>query len=91
MLSPDTTIVGLATNVLEMRFKVKISILLLTLVLDSRETYSCSCKFEFRLCNSYTMGCPPVRGDNLRALASGLSDVQVDNPWYNYFIPPTLV
>ena len=33
--------------------------------------------------NSYTMGCPPVRGDNPRALASGLSYVQVDNPWYN--------
>ena len=33
----------------------------------------------FRLvCNSYTMGCPPVRGDNPRALASGLSYVQVD-------------
>ena len=29
--------------------------------------------------NSYTMGCPPVRGDNPRALASGLSYVQVDN------------
>ena len=28
--------------------------------------------------NGYTMGCPPVRGDNLRALASGLSYVQVD-------------
>ena len=41
--------------------------------------------------NSYTMGCPPVRGDNPRALASGLSYVQVDNPWYNYFIPPTLL
>ena len=25
----------------------------------------------------YTMGCPPVRGDNPRALASGLSFVQV--------------
>ena len=37
---------------------------------------------------SYTMGCPPVRGDNPRALASGLSYVQVDK-WYNYFIPPT--
>ena len=35
--------------------------------------------------NSYTMGCPPVRGDNPRALASGLSDVQMDNPWYNYY------
>ena len=29
------------------------------------------------LCSSYTMGCPPVRGDNPRALASGLSYVQV--------------
>ena len=28
--------------------------------------------------NSYPMGCPPVRGDNPRALASGLSYVQVD-------------
>ena len=31
-----------------------------------------------KLCNSYTMGCLPVRGDNPRALASGLSCVQVD-------------
>ena len=30
------------------------------------------------ICNSYTMGCPSVRGDNPRALASGLSYVQVD-------------
>ena len=28
--------------------------------------------------NSYTMGCPPVLEDNPRALASGLSYVQVD-------------
>ena len=28
---------------------------------------------------SYSMGCPPVRGDTPRALASGLSYVQVDN------------
>ena len=28
--------------------------------------------------DSYTTGCPPVRGDNPRALASGLSYVQVD-------------
>ena len=28
--------------------------------------------------NSYTMACPPVGGDNPRALASGLSYVQVD-------------
>ena len=36
------------------------------------------------LCNSYTMGCSPVRGDNPRALASGLSYVQVDKHG-NYF------
>ena len=30
------------------------------------------------LSNSYTMGCPPIRGENPRALASGLSYVQVD-------------
>ena len=28
---------------------------------------------------AYTMGCPPVRGDNRRALANGLSYVQMDN------------
>ena len=33
---------------------------------------------DSNLNNSYTMGCPPVRGDNPRALASGLSYVQVD-------------
>ena len=33
---------------------------------------------SYILCNSYTMACPPVRGDNPRALASGLSYVQVD-------------
>ena len=35
--------------------------------------------FLWSLYNSYTMGCPPVRADNPRALASGLSYVQVDN------------
>ena len=30
------------------------------------------------LSNSYTMGCPPVRGDNPHALVSGLSYLQVD-------------
>ena len=34
--------------------------------------------------NSYTMGCPPVCGDNPQALASGFlrRDGQT---WYNYF------
>ena len=31
---------------------------------------------EQGFCNSYTMGCPPVREDNPRDLASGLSYVQ---------------
>ena len=47
--------------------------------------------FACWLSNSYTMGCPPVRGDNPQALAGGLSYVQADNPWFNYFIPPTSV
>ena len=52
--------------------------------------------------NGYAKGCPPVRVDNPRALASGLSYVQVDKArglstrtgrqtWYSYFIPPTSV
>ena len=46
----------------------------------------------FWSCNSYTMTCPPVRGDNPRALASGLSFVQLGGQtWYTYFIPPTSV
>ena len=35
-------------------------------------------KFNYFLWNSHTIGCPSVRGDNQRALASGLSYVQVD-------------
>ena len=35
-------------------------------------------KDENSLSYSYTMGCPPVRGDNPRAVASGLSYIQVD-------------
>ena len=42
---------------------------------------------DLELSNRYTMGCPPVRRDNPRALASGLSYVQVDK----HFIPPTSV
>ena len=40
---------------------------------------------------SYTMVCPPVRGDNPRALASGLSPIQADTPWFNYFKLPSSV
>ena len=32
------------------------------------------------LSNSYTIICPPVRGDNSQALARGLSPLQVDKP-----------
>ena len=34
--------------------------------------------FLMYICNNYTTGCQPVRGDNPRALARGLSYVQVD-------------
>ena len=30
------------------------------------------------LCNIYTMGCPPVRGDNSRAFANSLSPIEAD-------------
>ena len=33
---------------------------------------------EHGVCKSFTIGRPPVRGDNPRALACGLSYVQVD-------------
>ena len=36
------------------------------------------CMWSATVCNSYRMGCPPVNGDNPRALASGLSYLQVD-------------
>ena len=32
----------------------------------------------YQICDSYAMGCLPLRGDNPLALASGLSYVQVD-------------
>ena len=38
----------------------------------------CMKMFIADLCNSYTMACPPVRGNNPRALARGLSYVKVD-------------
>ena len=37
--------------------------------------------YKHEICNSYTMACPLVRGDNPdnpRALASGFTNVQVD-------------
>ena len=39
---------------------------------------ACTVRNCNQLSNSNTKGRPPVRGDNLRALASGLSSVQVD-------------
>ena len=36
-------------------------------------------------CNSLTVVCPPVRGDNPRALARGLSPRTGGQPCYNYF------
>ena len=40
-------------------------------------------EYSISRCNSYTMDCPPVRGDNPRALASRLSYVQVDKHGIN--------
>ena len=43
--------------------------------------------------NSYIMGCPPVRGDNPRALASGLSYVQMykhDITFYTTYVSADL-
>ena len=39
---------------------------------------NCHTAAKTQISNSHTIGCPPVRGDNPRALASGLSYVQVD-------------
>ena len=42
---------------------------------------SVTCFFTVKFfCTSYAMGCPSVRGDNPRALVSGLSYVEADNP-----------
>ena len=38
------------------------------------------CSFTSWTGKNYTMVCPPVRGDNSRALASGLSPVQAGKP-----------
>ena len=35
--------------------------------------------------NSYTLFGSSIGGDNPRAIASGLSHVQADKPWYNFF------
>ena len=43
------------------------------------------------LCNSYTMGCPPVLGDNPQALASGLSYIKVDKHGITNLYFPTSV
>ena len=42
------------------------------------------------ICNRYTMVNSPAREDCPRALAR-LSPVQADKPWYNYFIPHSLM
>ena len=54
-----------------------------------RSIYICaSCIRNATLSDSYTMGYLPVRGDNPRALASGLSYVLVDRhgmPFYTTY------
>ena len=44
----------------------------------SKVTDYAALTLHHQLSNSYSMDCPPVRGDNPRALARGLSYVQVD-------------
>ena len=46
-------------------------------VCQKGEENLCQDFMDIEHCNSYTMGCLPVCGDNLRALAHGLSYVQV--------------
>ena len=41
--------------------------------------FASNCGLSQAVCNSNTMACAPLRGDNPRALASGLSYVQADN------------
>ena len=41
---------------------------------------------NYFLCNCHTMVCPLVRGDNPRALASKLSPVQAEKPWYYKYL-----
>ena len=54
-------------------------------IIHKKAIYIMTCAYrtieidEDAISYSYTMACPPVRGDNPRALASGLSYVQVDN------------
>ena len=63
------------------------------MIVDASSDFSCVHFIDYRypvlsvllklLCNSFNMGCPPVRVDNPRALASGLSNVQVDKHGIN--------
>ena len=52
---------------------------------------TCCARTKMPFVCSYTMICPPVNGGNPQAVASGLSPVQADKPWYNYFIPSSSV
>ena len=52
------------------------------LYIELRPAPNCVADILYVSRNSYTSVCPPVRGDNPRAL------VQADKLWYNYFIYP---
>ena len=45
----------------------------------------------FTIRNSYSMECPPVCGDNPRALANRLSFVYVEKQGMTIFLPPASV
>ena len=51
----------------------------LKIKLVDMQYHKSNCQAAYQGVNIDTMGCPPVRGDNPRALASGLSFIQMDN------------
>ena len=63
---------------MDVRFYISQDIKITSISYFCHKKSKCCHIFHNVISNSYTMGCPPVRGDNPRALASGLSYVQVD-------------
>ena len=53
---------------------------------DKNETFQGG--FRSLICNSHTMICPPVRGDNPLALASGVSPVKAAKTCFNISYHP---
>ena len=58
-------------------------------ILVKRHCFRIQRRLSLEVSNNCTMGCPPVRGDNPRALAITLRTG--GQTWNNYFIPNTSV